>query len=157
MKYFSKSNYCPEVFEPIKPYFHYSDIAIESLCVKGLAGFGSLFNFYSRINDFDVLHNLAHAILESANGTSVIAVDKKNLYGWNAKDNSAYNSAYGFASKGDCIKVWSEWFNRVYLLQSGNQFRGDNEYCVNIVYASSGIAGINKSFIIQQLRKKLNG
>lgn len=156
MKYYNKNNYCPEVFEPIKPYVKYTDIQIESLCNRGLAGLGNIFNSYSRLNDFDVLHNLAHAILESASGTSAIAKKKNNLYGWNAVDNSAYNSAYGFVSKAKCIEAWSKWFNETYLKQSGNQFRGNNEYCVNIVYASSGIAGINKSFIVAQLRRNLN-
>lgn len=155
MNKYNHKNYCPEVFEPIKPYVEYSDNQVESLCTKGLATLGNTFNYYSKLNDFDVLHNLAHAILESASGTSKIAEDKKNLYGWNAVDSSAYNSAYGFISKGDCIQAWSEWFNRVYLEPTGNQFRGNNEYCVNIVYASSSKAGINKSFIVQQLRDRL--
>ena len=155
MKYYNKNNFCPEVFEPIKPYIPYTDQQIESLCNKGLVNLGRLFNFYSHYYDFNVLHNLAHAILESASGTSKIAIDKNNLYGWNAVDSSAYSSAYGFYTKAKCIEEWSYWFNETYLLPTGNQFRGNNEYCVNIVYASSGIAGINKSFIIQQLRKKL--
>jgi beta-N-acetylglucosaminidase len=155
MTKYNKNNFCPEVFEPIKPYVEYSDEQIESLCTKGLATLGNTFNYYSQLNDFDVLHNLAHAILESASGTSKIAVDKNNLYGWAAYDNSAYDSAYGFVSKGDCIKAWSEWFNRVYLLPTGNQFRGNSEYAVNVVYASSSIAGVNKSFLVQQLRNRL--
>ncbi len=155
MKYYNKNNYCPEVFEPIKPYVFYRDSQIESLCTKGLIGLGEIFNHYSRAWNFDVLHNLAHAILESASGTSKIAIDKNNIYGWNAVDNSAYDSAYGFANKMLCIGEWSKWFNETYLEPTGNQFRGNNEYCVNVVYASSGIASINKSFIVQQLRKKL--
>lgn len=155
INFYNKGNFCPEVFEPIKPYIPYSDGQVESLCYKGLSGLGSIFNYYSKQYDFDVLHNLAHAILESASGTSKIAVDKNNLYGWAAYDNSAYASAHGFLSKGECIKEWSKWYNETYLLPTGKQFRGNNEYCVNIVYASSPVAGVNKSFIVQQLRKKL--
>jgi len=155
MKYYNKNNFCPEVFEPIKPYIPYKDAHVESLCNKGLIGLGSIFNYYSKINDFDVLHNLAHAILESASGTSVIAEKKNNIYGWNAIDSSPLYSAYGFVSKGDCIKAWSEWFNKTYLLPTGNQFRGNNEYCVGIAYHTSSIASINKAFIVQNLRHRL--
>jgi len=157
IQYYSMRNFCPEVFEPIKPYIPYSDVQVESLCDRGLSELGSIFNHFSKQHNFNVLHNLAHAILESASGTSKIATDKNNLYGWAAYDNSAYASAHGFISKGKCIEAWSEWFNKTYLLPAGNQYRGNNEYCVNIVYASSPIAGINKSFIVQQLRKKLLG
>lgn len=156
MKYYNKNNFCPEVFEPIKPYVKYSDQQIENLMYKGLTGLGEVFSFFAYKNDFDVLHSIGHAVLESAAGTSVIATKKNNIYGWAAFDNSPLYSAYGFKTKIDCIEGWSEWFNRVYLMPTGNQFRGNNEYCVNIVYASSSIAGINKSFIVQQLRNKLN-
>jgi len=152
---YNKNNFCPEVFEPIKPYVPYTDAQIESLCTKGLVGYGEKFNFFSYINDFDVLHNLAHAILESASGTSAIAKKKNNLYGWAAYDNSPMYSAHGFDTKTDCIEAWSEWFSGDYLEPTGKHFRGNNEYCVNIVYASSSIAGINKSFLVQQLREQL--
>lgn len=157
MRYYNKNNYCPEVFEPIKPYIPYTDEQIESLCSKGLVGLGADFNYYSQVNDFSVLHNIAHAILESATGTSYIAKVKNNLYGWRAYDSSPLYSAHGFDNKSDCISAWSAWFNETYLKPTGKYFCGNNEYGVNVYYASSSIAGINKSFIVQQLRNKLNG
>lgn len=157
MDRYNKNNYCPEVFEPIKPYVPYSDEQIESLCKKGLAGLGESFNYFSKYYDFDVLHNLAHAILESNWGTSAIAKKKNNLYGWAAYDSSPMQSAHALLSKAKCIEAWSYWFNCQYLEPDGKYFRGNSEYCVNIVYASSSIAGINKAFIVQQLRKELNG
>lgn len=155
MAYYNKDNFCPEVFEPIKPYKSYTDKEIESLCDRGLAGLGYLFNHYSRLYDFDVLHNLAHAILESAAGTSAIARKKNNLYGWAAYDNSPMYSAHGFESYEQCIEQWSKWFNREYLKPDGKHFRGNNEYCVGVVYHTSPVASINKSFIVQDLRNKL--
>jgi len=157
MRIYDKNNYCPEVFEPIKPYIPYTNEQIESLCEKGLVGLGTAFNYCSYLYDFDVLHNLAHAILESNWGTSYIARVKNNLYGWRAYDTSPVESAVATEGKATCISLWSEWFNKEYLEPDGRYFRGNNEYCVNIVYASSSIAGINKSFLVQQLRKKLNG
>jgi len=154
--YYNADNFCPEVFEPIKPYIPYTDVRVESLCNKGLVGLGKWFNFYSRYYGFDVLHNLAHAILESASGTSAIANTKNNLYGFRAYDSSPMESAYGFESKERCIEKWSWWFNETYLLPTGKYYNGNNENGVNVKYASSPIAGINKSFIVRDLRKESN-
>lgn len=156
MNKYNKNNYCPEVFEPIKPYVPYTDEQIESLCKKGLKGLGLWFNYSSWASDFDVLHSLAHAILESDSGTSKIAVDKNNLYGWACYDSSPYASAKKYQDFKDCIATWSNEWNVKYLEPTGKYYCGNNEYCVNIFYASSPVAGINKSFIVQQLRKKLN-
>ena len=157
MNKYNKNNYCPEVFEPIKPYIPYTDQQIESLCKKGLKGYGHVFNYWSEFYDFDVLHNLNHAILESASGTSPIFKAKNNFYGWACYDSSPMASAKKYTYPAECIAIWSKEYNEKYLEPTGKHFRGNNEYCVNIVYASSSIAGINKSFIVQQLRKKLNG
>jgi hypothetical protein len=156
MEYYNHKNYCPAVFEPIKPYIPYKDEDIEKLMRGNLIGLGSAFNHFSMVNDFDVMHNVNHAILESASGTSKIARDKKNLYGWRAYDSSAYDSATGYSSFTDCIEDWSSRYNKLYLEPNGGQYRGNNEYTVNIVYATSPVAGINKSFITQQLRDILS-
>jgi len=155
IQYYNKDNFCPEVFEPIKPYVPYTDQQVESLLDRGLVGLGRAFNYYSALYDFDVLHSIAHAILESAAGTSAIALKKNNLYGWAAYDNSPMYSAHGFRDYEQCIEQWSDWFNDTYLVPSGKHYRGNNEYCVNVVYASSPVAGINKSFIVQDLRRRL--
>lgn len=148
-------DFCPEVFEPIKPYVPYTDEQVESLLIKGLVGLGAVFNEQSRINNLDVLHNINHAGLESGHGTSKIAVDKNNIYGWTAYDSDAYNSATGYDSFEDCIITWTREYNKLYLLQSGDQFRGNSEKAVNIAYASSAVAGINKSFMTQRYRKAM--
>ena len=148
-------NYCPEVFEPIKPYVPYTDDQIESLMIKNFVGHGAAFNYHAKKNDFDVMHAVGPGALESGWGTSKIAKDKNNIYGWTAYDNSAYDSATGYKSFDDCIEVWSKDFNEQYLTPGGVQYRGNNEYAVNMVYASSLVAGINKAFIAQDLRKKL--
>ena len=148
-------NFCPEVFEPIKPYFWYSDAQIESLLIKGLVGLGAVFNEQSKIHDIDVLHNINHAGLESGHGTSDIAVDKNNIYGWACYDSSPYASATKYENYVDCITTWTREYNKLYLLQSGKQFRGNSEYAVNVVYATSPVAGINKSFMTQRYRKAL--
>jgi hypothetical protein len=156
MAYYNHKNFCPEVYQPIKPYQEYTDEQIESLCSRGLKGLGADFNKWSKKNDFDVLHNLAHAILESGWGDSAIAQAKNNIYGWRAYDHDPMNSANSFDNKGDCIKAWSEWWNKEYLLPTGNWWTGGaSEFNVNQFYASSSVAGINKAFIVRTLLKNL--
>ncbi len=150
-------DFLPIILHPVSCIQHHAEYADANLYRKlNLHKIISLFNYFSQLYNFDVLHNLAHAILESASGTSAIANKKNNIYGWAAYDSSPMYSAYGFLTKADCIEAWSKWFNETYLMPTGNQFRGNNEYCVNIVYASSSIAGINKSFIVKNLTKRLN-
>jgi hypothetical protein len=156
MGYYNKNNYCPEVFAPIKPYVPYTDEQVESLCIKGLVGLGKAFNHFSKEYDFNVLNNHAHASLESGNGTSKIARDKNNLYGWTAYDSSAYESATTFKNYVDSIENWSRLFNKYYLEPDGQHFRGNSEYAVNIVYASSSIAGINKAWIVKNSLVQIN-
>ncbi len=161
INYYNKDNFCPEVFEHIKPYKSYSDIEIEALMRPRLVGLGATFNKCARKNDFDVLHSIAHAILESSYkglyANSAIARKKNNIYGFGAYDSSPMASAKKFSSFAECIEIWSDWFNRNYLLETGEYYHGDNEYGVNKKYASSPIAGVNKAFIVRQLRKNLNG
>ncbi len=154
---YNKHNYCPQVFEHIKPYVEYTDYKIEKLMIKGFVGLGSVFNYYARLNDFDVLHMIAHGAIESGWGESKISLLKHNIFGWSCYDNSPMESAKGFKDVAECIEKWSYWFNKEYLEASGKWFSGDNEYCVNINYASSLIAGVSKSFIVKSLREKLNG
>ena len=157
MAVYNYANYCPAVFEPIKPYVNYNDVEIESLMRLGLEGLGAVFNKAAKDNDFDVLHSIGHAGLESAWGTSAIAKNKNNLYGWAAYDTSPMASANKFSSFAECIELWSKWFNENYLEAWGQYYHGNCEKGVNYKYASSGIAGINKAFIVRELRNQLRG
>ncbi len=157
MPIYNNTNYCKTVFEPIKPYRDYNDVEIEALMQDKLKGLGAIFNRCAKDNDFDVLHSIAHAMLESANGTSAIAKAKNNLYGWSCYDLSPMASANKFNSFAECIQLWSKWFNENYLEPWGQWYHGNCEKGVNYCYASSGIAGINKSFIVKNLRNQLHG
>ena len=159
--FYDKDKFCPEVFEPIKPYKSYTDEQIEGLMKPKLIGCGKILNTYAKLNDFDVLHSIAHSILESSYkglwANSAIARRKNNIYGFGAYDSSPMASAKKFTDIPECIKIWSEWWNRNYLLSTGRWYHGNSEYGVNVCYASSPIAGINKSFIVQNLREKIRG
>ena len=159
MAYYNYSNFCIEVFKPIKPYTFYNDVEIEALMQSNLKGLGAVFNRCAKDNDFDVLHSIAHAVLESSYrgswANSAIAKKKNNLFGFGAYDLSPMASAKKFSSFAECIQIWSKWFNENYLEPWGQFYHGNCEKGVNFKYASSGIAGINKSFIVKKLRKQL--
>lgn len=155
MRHFRKDNFCPEVFEPIKPGLSYSEQSLEKLCRHNLKGLGKVFHVASGLHNIDALHIMAHAILESDWGRSAIAAKKKNLFGFRAYDSSPMQSAYGFADFTDCIMTWCEFMNKYYLNVGGKYYNGNHENGVNVMYASSPIAGINKSFIVKDLRSKI--
>ena len=161
MDYYNYSNFCPEVFKPIKPYIPYNDVEIEALMQPNLKGLGAVFNRCAKDNNFDVLHSIGHAVLESSEhglwANSDIAHAKNNLFGFGAYDLSPMASAKKFSSFAECIQIWSKWFNENYLEPWGQFYYGNCEKGVNFVYASSGIAGINKSFIVKNLRNQLHG
>jgi beta-N-acetylglucosaminidase len=157
--FYNSKTFCPEVFEPIKPYVDYNDVEIEALMQPNLIGLGAVFNRCAKDNDFDVLHSIAHSVLEASEkgkwANSYIARTKKNIYGWAAFDSSPVSSANKFKSFAECIEKWSKWFNKEYLSPGGDWYNGNNEHGVNVRYASSPIAGVNKSFQVRYLRNKL--
>jgi len=105
------------------------------------------------------LHNIGHAVLEGSYkgkwANSYIARIKNNTYGFGAYDLSPVTSAKKFESLKQGIEVWSKWWNENYLEPWGVYYHGNCEKGVNYKYASSGIAGINKAFIVRDLRRKL--
>ncbi len=76
------------------------------------------------------------ASLESANGTSKIAKDKKNLFGYGAYDDSPYESAVSFATYDDSIDEVARHLSEEYLHENGIYYRGDSIKDVNRNYAS---------------------
>jgi len=154
---FDKDNYCPEVFEPILGNIeNVGCYELEKYCLtRKLSGLSWAFTDAQNFYDVNVLHNIAHSVLESASGTSFIARMKNNLYGFKAYDSSPYASAGKFKDFPDCIDTWTKWWVDKYLIEEGKYYNGNNEKGVNVRYATSPIAGINKAFIVQNLRKKL--
>jgi len=156
MRFYRPDNYCPEVFEAIKPGNAYNAESLERLCKYNLKGLGNAFHVASEMYKIDALHIMAHAILESDWGRSAIANKKRNLFGFRAYDSSPMQSAYAFKDFTDCIMTWCKFMNDKYLVSGAKYYNGNHENGVNVMYASSPIAGINKSFIVRNLRDKIN-
>lgn len=87
---------------------------------------------------------VAHAALETGWGSSRIAREKNNLFGWSAFDESPYRSATGFPDRETCIDFVMGRINELYLTPSGRYFRrapclgrgGTGGYGMNAKYAT---------------------
>jgi len=79
---------------------------------------------------------VAHSILESAFGRSVLAVDKHNLFGFGADDVHPYAHAKSFASFEECIDVVAKSVAEKYLAPSGAHYAGPTLHGMNVHYAS---------------------
>ncbi len=78
----------------------------------------------------------AMASLESANGTSQIAKDKKNLFGFGAYDDSPYESAKTFIDYKDSIDKVAKYLSEEYLHENGSYYTGNSIKNINDNYAS---------------------
>ena len=87
------------------------------------------------------------AIHESGWGTSLIANDKNNLFGYGAYDSSPYQSSFSFDTYGDGIEIVAKSLVKNYLnpagtiiyngeIATGTYYNGPNVAGVNIRYAS---------------------
>lgn len=78
----------------------------------------------------------AVGIHESAWGTSFLAKEKNNLFGYRAYDRDPINSAQDFESYVDAINVVAEALSKNYLTPTGSYFNGTTIESVNQKYAS---------------------
>ncbi|MCM3567389.1 SH3 domain-containing protein [Neobacillus mesonae] len=72
----------------------------------------------------NALYLAAHAIHESGFGTSVISIEKKNLFGYGAYDATPFVSAYRFSSVEQCINYVAQKMKADYLNPYGKHFEG---------------------------------
>ena len=82
------------------------------------------------------------AIHESAWGTSKIALEKKNLFGYGAYDSSPYNSAYKFSNYSESIDLLARVFIKYYLNPKGTSIYG-GEVAIGTYYNGPTLTGVN--------------
>lgn len=78
----------------------------------------------------------AIGIHESAWGTSQLAKEKNNLFGYRAYDRDPINCAQDFESYEDCINTVAEALAKNYLSSTGSFYNGTTIQAVNTKYAS---------------------
>ncbi|MFE8696447.1 S-layer homology domain-containing protein [Cytobacillus sp. FJAT-53684] len=108
--------------------------------VSPLVGTGQAFKDMEAKYEVNALYLMAHAIHESAWGTSSIAQDKKNLYGMKAYDSSAYESAATYPTFRDSIEAAAKYVTTSYQAPKGAYYNGailgNKNVGMNMKYAS---------------------
>lgn len=87
----------------------------------------------------------AIGIHESAWGTSQIALNKKNLFGYGAYDSNPYNGAYQFSQYSECIDLIARVLIKYYLNQKGASIYG-GEKAEGTYYNGATLTGVNKRY-----------
>ena len=87
----------------------------------------------------------AVGIHESAWGTSKIAQNKHNLFGYGAYDSNPYNGAYSFTDYSECIDLIARVLVKYYINPSGTKIY-DGSYASGKYYSGSSISSINKKY-----------
>lgn len=87
----------------------------------------------------------AVGIHESAWGTSQIAKEKNNLFGYGAYDSSPYNSAYTFANYSESIDLLARVFVKYYLNPKGTSIYG-GEKAIATYYNGATLTGVNTKY-----------
>ena len=106
---------------------------------------------YKVFYDMDIKYNIngiflaAIAIHESAWGTSTIANDKKNLFGYGAYDNSPYESSYNFNDYSDGIETVAKALAKYYLNPAGTELP-TGETATGAFYNEPTVKGVNTKY-----------
>ncbi len=87
----------------------------------------------------------AVGIHESAWGTSKIANQKHNLFGYGAYDSNPYNGAYQFSDYSESIDLIARVFVKYYINPKGTSIYG-GEKAVATYYNGPTLTGINKKY-----------
>jgi len=103
---------------------------------SGLIGLGDVIVETGKRHNINPIYIVSHAALESAWGTSRIAREKNNLFGYAAFDHCPYDCAQGYASKADSVKFVMEKVKQNYLTPGGAYYNGAHLAGMNVRYAT---------------------
>ena len=84
-------------------------------------------------------------IHESAWGTSHIALNKKNLFGYGAYESNPYNGAYQFSDYSECIDLIARVLVKYYLNPKGTSIYS-GETAQGTYYISPTLSGVNTKY-----------
>lgn len=87
----------------------------------------------------------AVGIHESGWGTSKIAQNKHNLFGYGAYDSNPYNGAYSFKDYAECIDLIARVFVKYYINPNGTKIYDGNQ-ASGKYYSGSSLSAINKKY-----------
>lgn len=102
----------------------------------GMAGLGDAFVAAEANYGVNAWFLTSVAAHESGYGTSKIAQDKNNLFGFQAYDSSPYASAATFASKADSVDYVAKYLSENYLKEGGSYYNGVSIDSIGKSYAT---------------------
>lgn len=107
--------------------------------------------FYNMEQKYNIngLFVAAIGIHESAWGTSSIAQNKKNLFGYGAYDSDPYNMSYMFTEYADGIEVVAKMLAKYYINPAGTEI-SEGETAVASYYNGSTIKAVNVRYASDQ-------
>ena len=101
-----------------------------------LAGLGSAYMQAEQSYGVSARYLVAHSIEESGWGTSAIAQQKHNLFGYGADDTNPFGDAMSFPSFTACILFVAQEVKQNYLTPTGAYYHGPTLRGMNVDYAS---------------------
>ena len=101
-----------------------------------MAGLGASFMHAEQQFHVSARYFVAHGILESDWGSSAIAQDKHNLFGFGADDANPYADAKSFPSFDACIQYVAQFIEVHYLTPGGSFYHGPTLRGMNVDYAT---------------------
>ena len=108
----------------------------------GLAGLGQAFYNAEQTYHINALFMIAHAAIESAWGKSYYAVNRNNLFGFNAVDSDT-NQASFYPTKAASIDYYANFLRKYYLTPGAVYYNGTTPHDIFIKYSSSHDAEAN--------------
>ena len=118
-----------------------------------LAGLGRAFVEAEAESNVNAMFLLALAVHESSWGSSALAREKNNLFGFGAYDRNPYHGAQVFATKEECVKHVAQFLRAHYL--EGDYYRGTTIQSINEIYASDRAWGEKIFATMTQLDRKI--
>ena len=112
---------------------------------KTFANNSEYFYYIEKQYNINGLFVAAVGIHESAWGTSKIALQKHNLFGYGAYDSNPYNGAYQFTDYSECIDLIARVFVKYYLNPKGTSIYG-GEQALGTYYNGPTLEGVNKKY-----------
>lgn len=119
-----------------------------------LHGLGEAFVKAEKQYGVNALYMMGLACLESGWGTSKYAVNRNNLYGWNAVDSNPDKASY-FTSKEEATLYVAKKLQQNYLTKGGAYFEGYSARAVDVHYCTDKKHADKIVNIVNELTEKL--
>jgi beta-N-acetylglucosaminidase len=133
------------------------DAAIKARSANSpLINLGQAFVDVGKELNINPIYIAAHAAQESAWGTSRLAKNKNNLFGWGAYDKAPYDSALTFRTKEEGIKYAMARIKNLYLTPGGKYYQRANLAGMNVHYSTDKCTASKKTCWATKIAEIMN-